>query len=209
MKRFPSLIAALLAALAVGGALAVARGGDSEPGDSSGDGAPSDGAAALAPELPKLVAAFRREQTPTDHLAGDPVRALDNLGDARPGESPQFARRLETGRGAVYAWPETDGVCYAWSASIGCTPTLVLADKGVLVGLRVTRDDPSSSPQVSLGGLARDGVQQIELVLDGGRSEAIAVENNAFLAEPSSVPKEVRWENPDGTPGTQRLRPGW
>jgi hypothetical protein len=206
MRRALSLATALATALGVSLALAIVPGGNSETeGANASHRVARDGAAALSPDLPGLISAFRREQTSADRLPGDPVGALDHLGDARPGESPQFARRLDTPGGAVYAWPETEGVCYGWSGSAGCTPTFVLADQGVIVGLRVIRNDPDASPQVSVAGLARDGITEVELVFDGGRSQAIIVDNNAFLAQPSDIPAEVRWTNPNGTSGTRSL----
>lgn len=201
MRRFSSLIVALATALAVGVTLAVAHGGGSEHNTRS-DERPADGAGAISPELPRLVSAFRREQTRADRLPGDPVADLDKSGDARPGESPQFSRRMEIAAGPVFAWPESDGVCYAWAGSAGCTPTAVLAENGVIVGLRVI---PGEETVVTVAGLARDGVDNVELVFRDGRSRIISIESNAFLFEPSEVPVEVRWLNPDGTSGARSL----
>lgn len=206
MRGFPSLAGALLTILTVGVALALAQGRESEPSRAVDDraGVP-DGAAALAPQLPELVSAFRRHQTLADRLPGNPAQALDDLGDARPGESPQFARRLPTAHGDLYAWPASDAVCYAWPGSTGCTPTTAFAQHGVLVGLRVARADSDAGPEVSVAGLARDGIERVELVFEGGHSESVAIAHNAFLSRPSAIPAEVRWTNPDGTRGARSL----
>jgi hypothetical protein len=206
MRKLPSVLAIGASALAIGVTVAFAQGGSPAPADHlRGRGAAADGARALAPDLPQLLSAFRREQTAADRLPGNPVEALAALGDARPGESPQFSRRLQTGDGPVYVWPETGGICYAWRGSGGCTPTSVLADNGVVVGLRVTQESPGAPPEVSLAGLARDGIGHVEAVFDGGTTQAIKIENNAFQVNPSSIPLEVRWTNRDGSRGVREL----
>jgi hypothetical protein len=206
MKRSPSVIAGLATALAVGVTLAIAQG----PGPGSGSSSvvrDADGAG-LAPELPHLIAAFAREQTATDRLPGDPVRALEEVGDAQPGESPQFARRLETGGTFVYAWPKTNGVCYSWAGSAGCTPTSVLAGQGVVIGTRMTTDrQVSGAPrEVTVAALARNGIKEIEFVFGDGRSTFRPVENNALLWHPPELPAAAQWENPSGTRGLRTLR---
>jgi hypothetical protein len=205
MSKTPMLLAVVVTAVAVGGGLAVADGGTSDRDVRRSAIGASPGVAALAPQLPELIAAFRRDQDAADRLPGNPVRALEQLGDARPGESPQLARRLETGNGRIYAWPEAGGVCYAWSGSAGCTPTYVLADQGVVVGLRVINGGPDRPEEVIVAGLARDGIQSVTLLFENGGPENVAVKDNGFIAYPSTIPMEVRWTDPGGTPGSRLL----
>src|SRR5215210_5360669 len=81
----------------------------------------------VSPELPGLVSEFRRARTETDNMPGDPVAALEESGDAQPGEDPALSRRLELAGGDhSYAWPMKNGVCYSWPAATGCSPTTLL-----------------------------------------------------------------------------------
>lgn len=205
MSRAPMLLAVAATVVAAGGGLAVAdgRNSDRDMPSSARSGPPRVGG--LAPQLPDLIAAFRREQTAGDRLPGNPVKALAELGDARPGESPHLARRLETANGPIYAWPEAGGVCYAWSGSAGCTPTQVLADQGVVVGLRVIGGVSGRPREVTVAGLAQDGIDSVTLLFQNGRADNVAVNENGFLAAPSTIPTEVRWSGPGGTPGSRVL----
>lgn len=164
---------------------------------------------AVSPELPDLIGSFRRPKSPADEIPGDEQLTLAQLGDnARPGESPHLSRRLELGGGEfAYVWPEADGVCKAWDTSTGCAPTRVLAERGVIVAFAWKRDSPAdSTPDVSVFALARDGIEELRLVLPEGRIRTHKIQENGALIRLTEMPLEARWRNPDGSSGSQTIR---
>lgn len=204
-----------VAALAVA-AIALGCGNEARPGanaqDGSGPTAQDDSAAirAVAPQLPELLSPFRKPKTAADEIPGDEVQAVTDLGAAaQPGESPNLSRRLELANGEyVYLYPVANGVCKSWDAGTGCTPTRVLADRGVVVAFTATRDSPTDeTPEVSVFALARDGIDEVQLILADGRTLTERIQENGALVGLTEVPVEARWRNPDGSLGSQIVAP--
>ncbi len=197
-------VAAVAAVLIVSGAaLSIAVADDeSAPRPSAG----SDPVGRIAPELPQLIAAFRREQDSSDRLPGDPDAAIET-GDRQPGESPALARRLGAANGrAIYVWPATDSVCLSHAWSGGCIPTDILARQGAVVGTRFLAEDPSTGAPVRQAFvLARDGVNEVEIVTANGAPVTADTRGNAAVVDLPADAVTAVWENADGTRGTQRL----
>jgi hypothetical protein len=164
----------------------------------------------VSPELPELVNSFRRARSETDNMPGDPVAALRQSGDAQPGEDPALSRRLELAGGQhAYAWPMRNGVCYSWPAATGCSPTAVLAEKGVLVGTSYVSESEGNlsgrPPGWQVFALARDGIGELRLALRDGSEITREVTNNGVLISLLTAPTKARWQNLDGTEGIQPL----
>jgi hypothetical protein len=194
-NRLTAAALAGLGALVVGGTLAVASGDDAAtPGTNRA------AVETVAPGLPTVVGAFRRDQRPDDRIPGDPVGALEAQGDLQPRESPDMARRLQlAGRQSAYAWPSSHGVCYSSPGPSGCFPTALLAQRGALLGTTYS----GQSPVVRVFGLVRDGIGRVELTLENGGEVVLPVQDNAVYAEVQSDPAAARWRNPDGSSGAQ------
>jgi hypothetical protein len=165
---------------------------------------------AVAPELPELLGAFRKPKTAADEMPGDEQETLAQLGpNARPGESPQLSRRLELANGEyAYVWPQADGFCKAWDTSTGCASTRLLADRGVLVAFSARRDSPTDETfDVSVFALARDGIDEVQLVLTDGRTLTRKIQENGALIRLTELPAGAHWRNPDGSSGSQAVMP--
>jgi hypothetical protein len=163
----------------------------------------------VSPELPELVSEFRRARNEADSIPGDPVAALRQTGDAQPGEDPTLSRRLELADGQrSYAWPMRNGVCYSWPGAVGCTPTAVLAQKGVLVGtgyVSAEANPAGKAPEWQVFALARDGISELRVALHDGSEITREIRNNGVLVTLSKAPTEARWQNPNGTIGLEPL----
>jgi hypothetical protein len=155
---------------------------------------------AVPPELADVMPVFAREQRPSDLLAGDPVAALNEYGDWRPGENPLLARRIVAASGdQAHLWPMRDGVCYSSAGPAGCVPLGLLRDRGVIVATSSTSD----SSTVQVFGLAIEGIDSVELSLADGGTVSAPVKDGAFYVEASNDPAAAGWINPDGTRGSQ------
>jgi hypothetical protein len=202
VRRAPSLVAAAITALAVGTTFAIASGGDSaqDPSASGDAGADQLAVEGVAPGLPSLVSAFRRTQLVSDKIpGGDASLALEQTGDAQPGENPNLARRLQPGGGGeAFVWPMSNGVCYQWSAAIACNPTATLEKEGASVGVLYTRGNPS---ELDVFILVRDGIGEVDIALQDGKRFARVVQDNAVRVTVTEQPTEVRFTQPDGTEG--------
>jgi hypothetical protein len=200
MARTRTSAAALLALTSVAG-VALTSCGSADP----------DRAAVerVSPELPELVSEFRRARNEADSIPGDPVAALRQTGDAQPGEDPTLSRRLELADGQrSYAWPMRNGVCYSWPGAVGCTPTAVLAQKGVLVGtgyVSAEANPAGKAPEWQVFALARDGIRELRVALHDGSEIAREIRNNGVLVTLSQAPTEARWQNANGTIGLEPL----
>jgi hypothetical protein len=200
MSWLASLAVAAITASVIGGTLAFAGDGD-RPGTTGETAALGrETVAHAAPQLPQIVAAFRRTPTPDDQLpGGDGSEALDQIGGA-PGENPTLARRLQPrGAPAAYVWPMSNGVCYSWGGSGACAQTADLVREGVLLAYGYT--SRTAQPQWDLFGLVRDGIGSVEITLQDGSELTAQVQDNAIRTILVSAPVEARWTKPDGTPG--------
>ena len=205
-----SFVVALIFLLAVGLSSCGTQELPARLASSSGADADRTDVERVSPELPELLSAFRRPRLESDNMPGDPVTALRESGDAQPGEDPALSRRLELPDGKhSYAWPMTNGVCYSWPGATGCSPTSVLANKGVLVGTSYVSDAESDlsgrPPGWQVFALARDGISQLRLTLRDGSEISREVRNNAVLVSLSIGPTAAHWQDSDGAEGTQPL----
>jgi hypothetical protein len=161
----------------------------------------------IAPQLPGLVAAFRRDQSDSDRQVVDASPDGMEAGDLRPGEAPGHARRLGLGTGvALYAWPARGEVCVSTGSSGGCVSTELLARRGVLVGTRFV--GPSAGTPAPIRHafvLARDGVDEVEIRTEDGHSLVADTHKNGAVVELSAEFVSARWLNVDGTQGVQRV----
>lgn len=186
-------VVAVLALLTMAAAVALSLALGSTAGEATTTGAAERAdIEAVAPEIPELIAGFRRAQTATDRLP-----ANGNLpADLQPGENPLLARRLGgTGGPATYAWPMKDGVCKVANRGGGCAPTSLLAERGVLLGTSFSSDERA----VYVDALAVDGVREVVLTLEDGREITAAIENNAFNIVLPADPVRASWVKPDGS----------
>jgi hypothetical protein len=206
VTRTRTSAAALLAFTSLAGAVLTSCGNE-EPvtRDAYAGSADPDRAAVerVSPELPQLVSEFRRARNEADSIPGDPAAALQQTGDAQPGEDPALSRRLELAGGRhTYAWPMENGVCYSWPGAVGCTPTAVLAQKGVLVGtgyVSAGANPAGKAPEWQVFALARDGISELHLALVDGSEITREIRNNGVLVTLPNAPTEARWQNPNGT----------
>jgi hypothetical protein len=159
------------------------------------------GSVAYGPDLAELIDAFARVERSHDELPGDFAAALAATGDAQPGEDPARSRRLDLpGDKDAFLWPASGGVCYASAGPAGCIPTAILDANGVVL----STSSSSHSPTVKVFGLAKSGVETVELRLGNGNPPIVAeVSDNAVYVELQSDPLIAVWTNPDGTPGSQ------
>ena len=159
----------------------------------------------LAPQLPVLVDAFRRAQRESDHMI--PTGGTSEPADLRPGEAPQYSRRLATVGGQdLYAWPARGEVCVSIRSTGGCVSTAILARNGALVGTRFVAESAINAADIhQVFVLARDGVDEVVVsVADGSELVADTRDNGAVL-NVAAEPISARWENVDGTQGQQRI----
>lgn len=200
-----SWLAATVVAIAVSGAaLSMAMAND----ESTTRTPPSsDPVARLAPELPRLIAAFRREQRSSDQLPGDPAGAIET-GDRQPGESPGLARTVGVADGsAIHLWPASGSVCLSHAWSGGCVRTHILAQQGAIVGTRFLATSPASgAPVYQAVVLARDGVNEVEVLTANGARVIASTGDNAAVVDLPAEAVAAEWENIDGTRGVQRLQ---
>jgi hypothetical protein len=163
---------------------------------------------AIAPELPGLIAAFRRDQSASERQVGALSGEGMEAGDLRPGEAPAYARRLGSGTDpALYAWPARGEVCVSIGSSGGCVSTELLTSRGVLIGtVFVGRSAGTQSPVHQAFVLARDGVDEVELVTEAGRRVVADTHDNGAVVDLPADLVSARWLNVDGTGGEQVLR---
>lgn len=155
----------------------------------------------VAPGLTSLIAAFRREQTPSDIPVGS-ANAIDELGDRQPGEDPGLARRLMLPDDQhAYIWPMNDGVCWSAQLAGGCMPTSLLKEQGAVVAFSTSADRPG----MWIFARARDDVSTIDFVFDGGQTLTRALANNGLIVQFAEHPIEAQWRKPDGSIGRQTL----
>jgi hypothetical protein len=209
MRRIRSL-APLLIVVSSAGAVALASAGGEEP-QTYPTPADTDRAAVerVSPMLPQLFGEFRRARHQSDRMPGDPVGALQELGDAQPEENPALSRRLDLSGGQhVYAWPMRDGVCYSSEGGGGCIPTALLAEKGVFVGtgyLSQRARPEGAGAEWQLFALARDGISELRVTLHDGSEISRAIQSNGVLITLATAPVEARWQNLDGKAGVEPL----
>jgi hypothetical protein len=163
--------------------------------------------AAIAPALPELVGAFRREQVSSDRLAGEPGDAVD-AADRQPGEAPGLARKVGVAGGrAIYLWPATDAVCLSHAWSGGCIPTDLLASQGAVVGTRfVAKSTETGAPVRQAIVLARDGVSEVEIRMTDGETVTADTAANAAIVNLAAPAVAAEWRGVDGTRETQTLQ---
>ena len=180
-----------LAAALGGGAIATA-GDEAHPEATSTDRA---AVALIAPEAPGLIAAFRRDQTASDRMPGDPHDALAGVGEAQPGEQPGMSRRLAFagGRG-LHVWPKAHGLCYGADGGGGCFDTSFLRERGIAVGTSYS----SETAVVRVYGIARDGIESATFTLADGREVAVPIRDNGFIADVPD-PRALTWKDVDGS----------
>ena len=163
----------------------------------------------VSAKLPQLLGEFRRARHQSDRMPGDPVGALQSLGDAQPEENPALSRRLDlSGDQHVYAWPMRDGVCYSSDGGGGCIPTALLEERGVFVGTGYLSEHArpdGTGREWQLFAIARDGISELRVTLQDGSEISRAIQNNGILLRPPTAPVEARWQNLDGTAGVEPL----
>lgn len=155
---------------------------------------------ATAPQLPALISAFDRAQEEADQIPSkarfQQQLALDELA----GEDRGLSRRLTGSRGDVaYVWPMEEGVCHQSAFTSGCSPTSLLADRGVLIGSAFG----SETKDVHVFGVVKDGIDSVTFALKDGRSVTVEVNENSVQLDGQVDPVEARWMNPDGSAGVQ------
>jgi hypothetical protein len=183
--------AATLATALAGGALATAEDG-LHPAAPSTDRV---AVAAISPDAPALIAAFRRAQTADDRLPGNPHASLVAAGEAQPGEQPGMARRLAFADGRTLpVWPKAYGLCYGADGGGGCFDTSLLRARGLAVATSFSSD----TAVVRVYAIARDGIESATFVLGDGREVEVPVRGNGFIADVPD-PKALRWRNVDGS----------
>ena len=186
------LVGALAAGAALAGGAVATAGDEAHPQAASTDRA---AVAAVAPEAPGLIAAFRRDQRSADRLPGNPHGSLVGAGEAQPAEQPGMARRLAFANGrSVHIWPKAHGVCYGADGGGGCFDTAFLRERGIAVGTSYSSD----TDVVRVYGIARDGIGSVAFTLGDGRNVEVPVRDNGFVADVPR-PKALTWQNVDGT----------
>ena len=192
--RWRPAAAAALAALLASGALATA-GDEQHPEAASSDRA---AVAAVSPDAPALIAAFRRDQTGQDRLPDDAHASLVAAGEAQPGEQPGMARRLAfANERRLHVWPKAYGLCFGQGGSGGCFDTSVLRAQGMAVATSFS----SETAVVRVYGIARDGIASATFTLGDGRRVEVPVRDNGFIADVPD-PELLTWRNVDGSPGS-------
>lgn len=159
-------------------------------------------AQAADPEIAATLGVFRRARAAGDELPGDPVAALRRTGDAQPGEDPSLARRVGVAGSSrpAFLWPMEKGVCYSGpEGGSGCAPLARIRDNGVEVAVSsAIRRSDLSYLYVRIFGIARDGIAAVTLAFANGREIRADVRDNAFFAELSDMPAELRWRDARG-----------
>jgi hypothetical protein len=150
-------------------------------------------------EVKATLAVFATPQTHGEALPEGLADELEASDEARPGENPTQARRVELPAGAVHLWPTADGVCTSWGA---CVPARQIQEQGVVVGDSTTGDG-SSYGRLRLSGLVRDGIDSVTVTLANGRDRVMAVKENVFIleltdVEASEVPVRLTWVDDAG-----------
>jgi hypothetical protein len=175
--------------VAVGVALAQDSGGESTTAQTPGP------VAAVSPELKDLLSVFRWEQTTADQLPGDPMELLRESGDARPGENPELARRVELVTGVGFVWPMDDGVCYSSPVGgDGCVPLSLVRERGIVL----STGGVVGGPTTRVSGLARDGIASASILMAGFRAVPVVIRDNAFEVVVTGQPTEVVWTDTRG-----------
>lgn len=197
--RTISLTIGTAAATAALSTAVLAIAADGKPENGAHGGRPSP-VSTIPAKVAGVLAAFRRDATPSDEMPGDPVAALEAVDDWQPGENPLLARRLTLASGNYgYVWPMLDGVCYGSPGAAGCVSIDVLRARGVLI----TTASSTDSPMVKVFGIAVDGVKAVTMTLADGSEVVAPFNGGAFYVEVTSDPTTARWKKPDGTPVEQ------
>lgn len=182
---------AALVALLTGGAIATA-GDEQHPEATSTDRA---AVAAISPDAPALIAAFRRDQTAEDRLPDGSHGSLVAAGEAQPGEQPGMARRLAFANDrTLHIWPKAYGICFGQTGSGGCFDTSLLRAQGVAVATSFSSD----TAVVRVYAIARDGIGSATFALGDGRRVEVPMRDNGFIADVPD-PRELTWTDVDGS----------
>lgn len=171
------------------------------PADGS-DGRAAAGPPQVDPTTRALIAAFRREQTPADVMPGDPASALRQTGDAQPGEDPSQSRRVDLPGAArpAYLWPMDGGVCHsAPNGGIGCVPSDVIRDLGVVLSVRSNVDPERGTYKFAkVFGIAQDGIEAVTFGFEDGSEQTVEVDDNVLYAEFGDMPTGFSWSDDRG-----------
>lgn len=145
----------------------------------------------------QLLSVFRGPRTDADALP-QPRDAVRPTGDELPGEAYELSRRTDPAGGSdpVYLWPKNDGACFSTAGISSCADAEAIARREVVFGLYSGHAIEAGA--IRLAGFARDGVEQLTAVLDGGETVAVPISDNAFRVDLSEPATELRWVGPDG-----------
>jgi hypothetical protein len=83
-------------------------------------------------------------------------------------------------------------VCYAREGFLNCASTAAIAEQGVVTMVSTRGDD------VSIEGIAVDGISAVDITLRTGKVVRAPVVDNVFLIEANEPPSEVRWQGAQG-----------
>lgn len=146
-----------------------------------------------------LLGVFERPRVATDTLP-QPDEGTDPaaLSDRRPGESYDLSRRTTPApeEDPVYIWPKETGACFSTVGVSSCADADQIQRRGAIV--TYAGGQALGANIIRVTGIARDGVDAIEITLGDGTTTKAPVVDNAFLIDLASEPRQVQWTTPDG-----------
>lgn len=160
----------------VGGAIAIASGGDEEARTAHLRGA----VASVDARLREAFLIFRSDRLKVADTA--------RTNDQNPfGQNTALSRAVPVARGAVYVIPGDDAVCLGdninWGHTCVDTETAIGGDLFL-----ITLGDPKT-PSTSVSGLVPDGVSKVSVALQDGRVITVPVRDNVYdLMVPGEAP---------------------
>jgi hypothetical protein len=194
---------ATVAGLAIGVAFALAHGDVARTGRSVDAGRDDERRAAL-------LAPFRHFAEPADALPDSAIAAIETSADKQPGEDPGRSRIVRPAPGkTAFLWPMAEGLCYGSPGPSGCFPLELLEKRGAVLGSRFGYTSAGDLTYAHIFGIAADGVSEVRISLDTGRTVSVPVYENSLWAEFSTIPVSASWsyENTTHTQDKLVLKP--
>lgn len=173
-----ALAGALALASIVGGALAIASGGDEDARTAHMRGA----VASVDERLREVFGIFRSDRLKVSGASAERTRGRNPFG-----QNTDLSRVVSVARGAIYVIPGDDAVCLGDGINWGhtCVDVETAVDGDLFL---VTLGDPKA-PYTSVSGLVPDGVAEVSVTLGGGRTVTVPVRDNVYdLRVPGQAP---------------------
>jgi hypothetical protein len=192
----------VLAAAAIAGATGsgsdIARPADSEPPPDQPTFTHGPRATSVPAGLSERFGILRRGRRAGDDLPAGTAARMDAHPNWDYGENPHLARRALDVHGGLFVVPGSGGVCLEAGEGAGGCNTTESAERGEVLGTVTGRAYGYADGEYRVSGIAVDGVDEVVLHMEDGRSFDLPVTANVYTRDVKGEPATIEWDGPDG-----------